>query len=332
MAPERVGIIGLGHIGKFHIRAIQQFEELDLIAVCDRRKEFESLAPDGVNFHVDYHGLLNDGWIQTVIIATPNHTHYFIAREVLKAGKNVILEKPAAESMIELQELESTAAQKGLYIYYAFHAATAFDVSWFFDYYTQDHIRDSLGPLTGFYSRFYDPYINKGNLVTGAEGLQNCWMDSGINAISVIQRFIDLETVEIENVSAAVNPAARPKYLQCHAEYSFSINGHDRSGVGVIDTNWTTGRNHKSTLLSFGATFNAIRIDHSRQKVIQRNNLGEEVELADLSGGENRLYNHYLGVFLDFLHHKKLGLMNGDMSVRAHRLLFDTERTINGAL
>lgn len=336
LEPVRLGIIGLGHIGKYHIEGIQHFEELQLKAVCDKNSQYKNLAPDGVEFYTDYVQMLREADIETVVIATPNHTHYLIARKVFEAGKHVIIEKPAAESMIELEELEMAAQKANLTIYYAFHAAHAFEVAWFVEYYQTNKIRDELGEITGLAARFYDPYVMKGLLLPEAEGLQDCWLDSGINAISVMQRFTDLQNTTIENASAAVNFGSKPRFLQCNVEFHFPVSSEftatERSGVGHIDTNWTTGRNHKSTLLTFGKTGYRILLNHSTQKVNKYYPDGRLEELADLSGGNSRFLNHYLGVFQNYLDHRSAGRMNNKAAIEAHRFLFKAEKEVNKPL
>lgn len=332
--PVRVAIIGLGHIGKFHIRAIQQFRELELVAVCDRKREFEALTPTGVTFYSDFEELLDRKDIDTVIIATPNHTHYYIARTVLNAGFHIILEKPAAESMAEIEKLESVARQKKLQIYYAFHAASSFDVDWFVKHLSEPKNKIKFGAITSFYCRFYDPYVNSGRLDPGADGLQDPWFDSGINALSVIQRFIPVHKLKVENASAAINYSGKPRFLQCHVEYSFTtINDFESLGYGVIDTNWTSGRNHKSTILQFARNGLSVRICHSSQKVyLHDQNQQDEFLLNDCSHGKNRLYNHYIGVFRDYVSRYSLGIMNNEDSLAAHKKLFETESMINQPL
>ena len=333
MKPIKVAIIGLGHIGKYHIKAIQEFPELNLIAICDQKKEFSSLAPEGVDFYVDFQDLLNDDRIETVIVATPNRTHYYIAMSVLASGKHLILEKPAAESFEELVHLQNTAKESSLTIYYAFHAATAFDVEWARNWLNNKENQKKLGPITGFTCRFYDPYVENGLLKQEAEGLQNCWRDSGINALSVILRFLRNGDLDIENVSAAANGKDLPSILQCLAEFRFSVTGNDLAGYGVIDTNWTSGRNHKSTTLFFGESKHVLLMNHSKQCVWLSTPGGDHSKLADLSFKRERLYNHYLGVFKEFLSLRQMSnglqMLNAGESVSAHELLFKTEAAIN---
>lgn len=335
--PLPIAIVGLGHIGKIHIAALQTFKELNLIAVCDRQKEYESMAPEGVDFYSDVHDLLKDPRIHTIIVATPNHTHYFIAMSAIRAGKHVIVEKPAAEGMDELNELEKTAEKVGVSIYYAFHAATAFDVLWTVNYLQNEKNRSKLGNITAFSARFYDPYIRHGHLLEEAEGLQNCWLDSGINALSVIGKFINPGSFQIRNVSAAAHPGIKSGILQCMAEYQFPIAGSGLSGMGIIDTNWTAGRNHKSTDLFFGESHTVIRMNHSAQTVSLLHENGSSELLANLSDGRERLFNHYLGLFSDFLRQKnslnrESGKLNSKESLILHEWLFKTDAAMNRPL
>lgn len=332
-----IAIIGLGHIGKIHIQALQTFQELELIAVCDRQSEFKAMTPAGVTFYDDFQELLKDYRIETVIVATPNHTHFYIAMSAIQAGKQVIVEKPAAEGMDELLELEKVAEEKGVSIYYAFHAATAFDVTWTVHYLSDLKNRSALGNLTGFSARFYDPYIKQGDLLGEATGLQHCWLDSGINALSVIGKFINPDLLQINNVSAAIHPIVKPGILQCMAEYHFPIEGTGLTGMGIIDTNWTTGRNHKSTDLFFGETHSMIRMNHTNQTVSLHKGDGSVEQLADLSGGRERLYNHYIGVFSEYISQKRKQQnpsekMNSRESLSLHDWLFRTEAAINRPL
>lgn len=295
------------------------------------------MVPPGVAFYDDFQELLKDSRIETVIVATPNHTHFYIAMSSIQAGKHVIVEKPAAEGMEELLELERVAEEKGVSIYYAFHAATAFDVTWTLNYLNEPTNRSELGNLTGFSARFYDPYIKQGELLEEAVGLQHCWLDSGINALSVIGRFVNPKRLQISNVSAAVHPKIKPGILQCLAEYHFPIEGTGLTGLGIIDTNWTAGRNHKSTDLFFGESHSMIRMNHTTQTVSLLKGDGSVELLADLSDGRERLYNHYIGLFSDYICQRKkqegsTGKMNSKESLVLHDWLFKTESAINRPL
>ncbi len=103
----RYGLIGAaGYVAKKHGEAIKATGG-ELVHACDTTENVGWL--DSINpyckFTKRYSELLADPEVETVVICTPNHLHYIYAVEALKAGKNVILEKPACLNMAQLQDL-----------------------------------------------------------------------------------------------------------------------------------------------------------------------------------------------------------------------------------
>src|SRR6187402_3034757 len=93
----RFAVVGFGHIGKRHAAMISQNPECELVAVCDvASKKFED-SPYKVNFYSELCELLKkEHEIDVVCIATPNGLHESHALQALKAGSNVVIEKPMA--------------------------------------------------------------------------------------------------------------------------------------------------------------------------------------------------------------------------------------------
>ncbi|MZJ76183.1 Gfo/Idh/MocA family oxidoreductase, partial [Enterobacter hormaechei] len=60
--------------------------------------------------------IYEDPDIQLVVVSTPSHTHYSVAKDVLNHGKNVLVEKPFTETSAEARELFELAKQKHLFI------------------------------------------------------------------------------------------------------------------------------------------------------------------------------------------------------------------------
>ena len=76
--------------------------------LCDILKT--KLAEATINFFslkttTDYNLILNDDQVQAIIIATPIHTHYLMAKDALLSKKHVLVEKPITTTVEEAEEL-----------------------------------------------------------------------------------------------------------------------------------------------------------------------------------------------------------------------------------
>ena len=80
-----IAIIGLGHIGKIHLESINSSNFFLLKAICDVNiSKYESLVETSVKKFKDYKVLLQEKDINTIIIATPNNTHFKIAKDAIQ--------------------------------------------------------------------------------------------------------------------------------------------------------------------------------------------------------------------------------------------------------
>ncbi len=118
-APIRYGLIGFGAWGRFHARSIESAERAELVAISvpskSSRDEAASEFPD-VAIYENYEEMLKRDDIDIVDVVVPSFEHHTIGMAVLRAGKNLLLEKPMAISLEECSDLENTAAKAGLSI------------------------------------------------------------------------------------------------------------------------------------------------------------------------------------------------------------------------
>jgi len=108
--PIKVAVRGAGYWGPNLIRNFHQIEGSSLEAICDKDAErLEHLGRQyrGVYLTTDYGDLLTDrgGRIDAIVVSLPVEMHYQVAREALKAGKHVFVEKPLAMKSEECLEL-----------------------------------------------------------------------------------------------------------------------------------------------------------------------------------------------------------------------------------
>jgi len=90
---------------------------VDVVALADineeiARKKAELLSIE--TYYGDYREMLKDPEIEVVHICTPNHLHYIMAKDAMKAGKHVVCEKPMAMNTAEAAEMLKIAKEKNV--------------------------------------------------------------------------------------------------------------------------------------------------------------------------------------------------------------------------
>lgn len=117
MFPEtlRIGLIGAGYIAQWHAQAIHATPGVQLTAICDRSKDAaETLATaQGVPFFTDLDAMIAAGVCDAVHILTPPQLHHPLTLQCLQAGLHVMVEKPAAVSVAELESMADAADAAG---------------------------------------------------------------------------------------------------------------------------------------------------------------------------------------------------------------------------
>jgi predicted dehydrogenase len=101
----KVGVIGVGYLGQHHARIYAGIEEAELVAVVDidKNKAQTSALKYGCESYTDYRDMLHK--VDALSIVTPTITHYDIAIECLKAGKDILIEKPITVTIEEADKL-----------------------------------------------------------------------------------------------------------------------------------------------------------------------------------------------------------------------------------
>ncbi len=113
----KTAIIGCGYWGRLIIRSFAQQSEFHLRYFCDvdpHRLASLKTQYGYVNMTTDLDTILKDAAVDAVIIATPIHTHYKIAKACLSASKHVLVEQPLAMKKIQCDELIELASHNDL--------------------------------------------------------------------------------------------------------------------------------------------------------------------------------------------------------------------------
>jgi predicted dehydrogenase len=113
----RAGLVGFGMAGRvFHALLLSSVEGLQLAAVVERHSDNAAQRYPGIAIHRTLESMLADQTLGLFVVATPNNTHFETARQILEAGKSVVVDKPMAITSAEIAELMGLAASKNLHL------------------------------------------------------------------------------------------------------------------------------------------------------------------------------------------------------------------------
>lgn len=118
----KLGVVGTGMIAQIVVPHLETWG-CPIGAICgtpSSRDEVDKLCcAYGGEAYTDMATMLEQADIDTVYIAVPNVLHASFAKQALRAGKHVIVEKPFASNVTEVQALADLARERGLLIYEA---------------------------------------------------------------------------------------------------------------------------------------------------------------------------------------------------------------------
>ena len=119
MTTYRIGLIGFGKIARDrHAPSIAGDPRFELTCVADPN----GAAPAGVPGYRDHEALLAGAAVDVVAICTPPSVRFAVACDALAAGKHVLLEKPPAATVGELEFLQRLAAANDRVLFAAWHS------------------------------------------------------------------------------------------------------------------------------------------------------------------------------------------------------------------
>jgi len=147
----KIGLVGYGYAGlTFHAPLIQCSGSTELTAIATSQSDkARSDYPEAV-IVPDIDGLLAIDELECIVIATPNDSHFGLARKVLESGLHVVVDKPVTLNAADARTLAALAQQKGL-LFAPFH-----NRRWDGDFLTLQVLLESgrLGRITHFESHF----------------------------------------------------------------------------------------------------------------------------------------------------------------------------------
>lgn len=99
----KLGLIGLGYIGRTHLRNSQKLHNCKIVSVADTSEQALSFAKEMrvPNVYKDYNEMLKQVDLDAVIVSLPNYLHQKSVDDICESGKDILMEKPLARNSSE---------------------------------------------------------------------------------------------------------------------------------------------------------------------------------------------------------------------------------------
>jgi predicted dehydrogenase len=110
----RVGVVGIGHLGKHHARILAELEGAELVGVVDNNEgnAREAAEKYQVPWYTDFRQL--DGKVDAVTVVVPTFLHHDVAMFFLERNVHTFIEKPVTKTLEEANDLVTLAGKKQL--------------------------------------------------------------------------------------------------------------------------------------------------------------------------------------------------------------------------
>ena len=110
----RVGVIGLGYLGKFHFEKYRLNKSVNLTSIVDiDKKNLDLVDSTDIYKTTSFKDII--GKVDAVSIVTPTITHFSIAKYFLENKVHVLLEKPMTESVSEARKVKCNCKEEQMY-------------------------------------------------------------------------------------------------------------------------------------------------------------------------------------------------------------------------
>lgn len=308
VSPREVVIVGLGAIGGVHLRALEAISDVTVVAGID------TASPPGLAFRgraVPVYAGVTDAAFRhdpsLVIVTTPTPTHAAVFDQVTDSfpTADILIEKPAADTFADASRLIHRMDGRQT-VDIAYHMAFSPEVIW--GARLASAVSDALGPPVAITASFADPY--EADLASAQARLGSSWIDSGINALSVLNRFVEpIERRSLRQLGAA-------SWSAFEARVSCRVGGSDIDAL--ILTSWHVTAPARTTRLRYESGAELVMDHHGVAGHLVED--GAVRELFGSDGSVPRQESHYRALYHSYLIEGE-PTMSADRSLRLHDVL-----------
>ncbi len=107
----KAGVLGAGHLGKIHLRLLQESDKYELVGFYDPNEDNAQKVALEFGYHLfDSIDSLIEA-VDVVDIVTPTLSHFECAKKAIKKGKHIFIEKPITNTLQEAEAIKTLASQ-----------------------------------------------------------------------------------------------------------------------------------------------------------------------------------------------------------------------------
>lgn len=115
----RIAVVGTGRVGKSHVQGVLKNPDvMELAGIVEMNRELADQVAEQYKVRAFYslEDALSDTSIDAFIVALPQYLHYPIGKQILAAGRHVLIEKPLGLNLEEVRSLIETAEKNNVYV------------------------------------------------------------------------------------------------------------------------------------------------------------------------------------------------------------------------
>ena len=310
---KKAVIIGIGIAGTVHARVLEDFPAVTLVAGVDaslRNLDFRGSKTPVYSSVLD---ITSESQLDPnmIVIATPTPTHAAVCGEAAEyfGQASIIVEKPAADNLKDaLHVIRDIGGKQPVTV--AYHMAFSPVVEW--GVREAGERADQLGAPVAIDAWAADPY--QSDLVSAQERLGNSWIDSGINALSVIERFVKpVACTSLRRIGGESRSVFEGTF-KCEADGGLL--------TATIMTSWSSTAPSRWTRISYSSGAELV-MDHNAVAGYIRQN-GHATSTFNSDGTMPRREAHYRSLYRSWLANPDQ-VFSADTSMRLHELLLGGE-------
>jgi predicted dehydrogenase len=313
---QKVVIIGIGIAGTVHARVLEDIPGVSLVAGIDTSSRDLTFRGSKMPIYPSVFDMTSESALHPdiVVVATSTPTHAEVCGEVGEYFQqaSIIVEKPAADNLEDARRIVRGIGGKQP-VTVAYHMAFSPVVQW--GAREAAERADQLGTPVAIESWAADPY--QSDLPSAQGRLGNSWIDSGINALSVIERF--------------AKPVARTSLRRIGSESrsvyegTFSCEANGKQLPATIMTSWYSTAPSRWTRVRYSSGAELV-MDHNAVAGYIRQN-GQASAVFGSDGTTPRREAHYRALYRSWLENRDQ-IFSADTSMRLHRLLLGNEDSL----